>query len=160
MAILSTGKEMRKFDTGAVRDSVEGKGRCDLLPHAVLGNILDDNFLRCVGEYVYTGDQQYIEVAIDLFVQKSFPDWNTALLEVAKHYEEGSNKYEDRNFEKGMPLHCFVDSGIRHYLKFLRGDKDESHDRAVLWNLLNLLWMQKHHPEMNDLPFANKTILN
>ena len=33
---------------------------------------------------------------------------------------------------------------IRHYLKWERGDKDERHDRAVLWNLACLVWTIKH----------------
>ena len=35
----------RKFDSGAVRDIAEGKGRCDLLPLGVIGEILEDNIL-------------------------------------------------------------------------------------------------------------------
>ena len=77
----------------------------------------------------------------------------TLLLEVSKHYEEGAKKYSARNWEKGIPLHCYIDSAVRHYLKFLRGDDDERHDRAFVWNLLGALWTQLHKPELIDLPF-------
>lgn len=33
---LKTDEEIRRFDTGAVRDASDGKGRCDLLPMAAL----------------------------------------------------------------------------------------------------------------------------
>ena len=156
MAILSTGKEMRKWETGAVRDNAEGKGRCDLLPHKQIGEVLRDQFLINVGKYVYSGDKSYIHKALNIFVKKHFGNWNTALLEVSIHYEEGATKYSARNYELGIPLHCFIDSGIRHYLKHLRGDNEERHDRAVLWNFISLLWTQDNHSKLCDLPFADK----
>ena len=33
---------------------------------------------------------------------------------------------------------------VRHYLKWLRGDTDEPHDRGVVWNLLCCIWTVKH----------------
>ena len=39
MAILDSG-ERREFESGAVRDIQEGKGRCDLLPIAEVAEIL------------------------------------------------------------------------------------------------------------------------
>ena len=50
--------------------------------------------------------------------------------------ECGSKKDTDRNWEKGIPVHCFIDSAVRHYLKWRRGDTDEPHDRAFIWNIL------------------------
>ena len=80
------------------------------------------------------------------------------MLEVSKHYEDGCNKYGERNWEKGIPLHCYIDSGVRHYIKWLRGDKDEPHDRAFLWNMLGALWTQDYHPEYCDLPFSKEEV--
>ena len=74
----------------------------------------------------------------------------TMLLEVAKHFEDGALKYGDDNWRKGIPVRCYIDSSIRHYLKFLRGDQDEPHDRAFCWNILCCIWTCKHHPELND----------
>jgi hypothetical protein len=54
---------------------------------------------------------------------------------------------------KGIPLHCYIDSGVRHYLKFKRGDDDEPHGRAFVWNILGALWTQENKPELIDLPF-------
>ena len=80
------------FNTGAVRDGQEGKGRMDLLP------------VR-------------------------------ALIEVAKIFEAGAKKYAARNWEKGIPLSRYMDSGLRHAMKFLGGDRDEPHLAMACWNL-------------------------
>lgn len=44
----------RKFDSGAVRDIAEGKGRCDLLPLGVIGRILEDNVLTLNEKIIIT----------------------------------------------------------------------------------------------------------
>ena len=72
------------------------------------------------------------------------------LLEVSIHFEEGAKKYGENNWQKGIPVHCYIDSAVRHYLKYLRGDKDEPHDRAFCWNLMCAIWTCKHKPELND----------
>ncbi|MBQ2469084.1 MAG: hypothetical protein II503_05300, partial [Clostridia bacterium] len=77
---------------------------------------------------------------------------SNALLEVAIHFEEGCKKYGERNWQKGIPLHSFIDSAIRHYLKFQRGDDDERHDRAFLWNILCAMWTVQNKPELDDIP--------
>lgn len=153
--IKDSGKR-REFGTGAVRDIAEGKGRCDLLPLNAVGLVTDDPVLADIGSYVHTGDIIYLKDVICFFSCQHFGDIYTAILEVAKHYEEGCKKYGERNWEKGIPLHCYIDSGVRHYLKFRRGDDDERHDRAFIWNLLGALWTQERHPKLIDLPFAEQ----
>jgi hypothetical protein len=74
-------------------------------------------------------------------------------LDVAKQYEDGAKKYESRNWEKGQPLHVYIDSGVRHYLKFKVGLTDEPHLRAFVWNILGAIWTHINKPEMIDLPF-------
>ena len=154
---LKDSGERREFETGAVRDISEGKGRCDLLPLETIGNWFGDLTLIEIGEYVYDGNIEHIRTAMNFFITARYHNRQEALLEVAKHYEDGAKKYKDRNWEQGIPLHCYIDSGVRHYLKFMRGDTDEPHDRAFLWNMLGLLWTQENKPEMIDLPFAEVT---
>ncbi len=146
----------RQFESGAVRDIAEGKGRCDLLPLDIIGEYWEDVVLAKIGEFIYDGNPLNLIVAITHASLRFFGthDRSTVLIEVSKHYEEGAKKYADRNWEKGIPLHCFIDSAVRHYLKARRGDEDERHDRAVLWNLFGALWTMKHHPDLIDLPFA------
>ncbi len=147
----------REFKTGAVRDVTEGKGRCDLLPLDVVADTVENGrIFRHIDEYIRTGNLTYLLAVIHSFQKEHYGDSYTALLELAKHYEEGANKYAERNWEQGIPLHCYIDSGVRHYLKHLRGDTDEPHDRAFLWNMYGAVWTHKHLPEMIDLPFKEK----
>lgn len=152
MDILDSGKR-REFQSGAVRDITENKGRCDLLPLDVIADIEVDTIFEYINDYIRSGNYTNIESAIEMFSIEVFGDINTAYLELAKHYEEGAKKYDERNWEKGIPLHCYIDSGVRHYLKYRRGDTDEPHARAFLWNMLGAIWTHKHLPEMIDLPF-------
>ena len=137
----------REFDTGAVRDIADGKGRCDLLPLDIVGELLDKPILEYIESFKETKDPDHLIEAIEMFSD----DWVTTVLEVSKHFEAGANKYTANNWKKGIPLHCYIDSGVRHYLKYLRGDTDEPHDRAFVWNILGALWTLKHKPELDDI---------
>ena len=155
MEIKDSG-ERRGFDTGAVRDIADGKGRCDLLPLDIVGAIANDSILSLINNFIRTGDAESLHKVIARFSEDNFDNLETAMLEVSKHYEDGAKKYAERNWEKGIPLHCYIDSGVRHYLKYRRGDVDEPHDRAFLWNMLGALWTQKNKPDLIDLPFGKE----
>lgn len=107
--LIKDSGDRTAFNTGAVRDMHEGKGRLDLLP--------------C-----------------------------SAILELAKHCENGALKYGERNVDKGIPQHSFIDSGLRHLFKYLRGDKDENHLVAALWNIAWAVNQEAEMPEMQDIP--------
>lgn len=159
--MIKDSGERQEFSTGAVRDITEGKGRCDLLPLDVVSeyftrNGKPDKVLGRISQYIMEGDKKYLFSALDHFNELCWGNNKTMLLEVAIHYEDGCNKYGDRNWEKGIPLHCYIDSGVRHYLKWLRGDEDEPHDRAFVWNLLCAMWTLENKPELNDLPCAKR----
>lgn len=151
----------REFDTGAVRDIQEGKGRCDLLPLDVICEIYHDKsphigrglVLDSINCFMHTGDTEYLKDALETFLLNDDPwdcNWSTMFLEVSKHFEEGAKKYGEHNWQKGIPTHCYIDSAVRHYLKWSRGDNDEPHDRAFCWNILCCIWTCIHKPELND----------
>ena len=160
--ILDSGNR-REFETGAVRDIQEGKGRCDLLPLDVVSDFLEDTIIEYICKFQKNGHIVYLYSALKLFAfngpidrhnmfdeigeTKRHAHW---VLEVSKHFEEGCKKYGENNWQKGIPVRCYIDSAVRHYLKFLRGDKDEPHDRAFCWNILCAIWTCKHKPELND----------
>ena len=156
--MINDSGERREFETGAVRDIDEDKGRCDLLALEPIANIFDDSIFRYIDNYICTGAQIWLFKVFKNFCEVNYGNLETAMLDVSVHYAEGCAKYGERNWEKGIPLHCYIDSAVRHYLKFLRGDKDEHHDRAFLWNLLGALWTQTHKPELCDLPFSKKEV--
>lgn len=161
MEILDSG-ERREFESGAVRDIQEGKGRCDLLPLAEVAEILkilDADFepldyiaMLIKPPHSLKSDKELAYRAIVSFCKDNKWDIVTALLEVAKHFEDGCKKYGERNWEKGIPAHCYIDSAVRHYLKWERGDTDEPHDRAFVWNMLCFAWTIENRPECRDLP--------
>ena len=141
------------FDTGAVRDMREGKGRCDLMPLEVVAKCLykdNDKFdfiLYDIRYFMKEHATSYLYNALRNFCELHWGSPYTMLLEVAKHFEEGAKKYGENNWQKGIPVHCYIDSAVRHYLKWLRGDKDEPHDRAFVWNLMCCIWEVDYRPK-------------
>ena len=151
----------REYESGAVRDIQEGKGRCDLMPLDVVAGFFragcNDKAARVMNklyEYQISHSVVYLQDAVmDFMNGDCFPDANTALLEVSKHFEEGAAKYGENNWRKGIPESSYIDSAVRHYLKWLRGDDDERHDRAFVWNIMCLIWTHEHittNPEMPE----------
>lgn len=134
----------REFETGAVRDIQEGKGRCDLMPLDIVGKYMDDLVLLSIGRFQETGDVVYLYTTLNHFERAIGKSQADLMLEVAVHFENGAKKYGERNWQKGLPVSCYIDSAVRHYLKFLRGDTDERHDRAFVWNILCCIWTIKH----------------
>lgn len=76
----------------------------------------------------------------------------TAIIELSKHCEAGALKYGERNVDKGIPQHSFIDSGIRHLFKYLRGDRDENHLVAALWNIAWAVEQEHTKPHLQDIP--------
>jgi hypothetical protein len=102
---------MRECPSGAVRDNSDGKGRMDLLPgHALL--------------------------VVHSMVDTHWPDATMAL---AKIFEKGANHYAARNWEQGMFVDWFIDSGQRHLEKAIAGWDDEPHLFMALWNFMCLV---------------------
>lgn len=62
-----------------------------------------------------------------------------AMRRLAKHYENGALKYDDRNWEKGQPLSVFLDSALRHIFAVLEGKRDEDHAAAAAWNMMGFI---------------------
>lgn len=137
----------REFSTGAVRDIQEGKGRCDLMPLDVIANLLDDEVIDYIGNFQTTGYTSVLYKALKSFAGDNLPD---SVLELAVHFEDGAKKYGEHNWQKGIPENCYIDSAVRHYLKFLRGDTDERHDRAFIWNIVCLIWTHEHITEVHN----------
>ena len=157
MMIQDSGKR-REYESGAVRDIQEGKGRCDLMPLDVVAEYLtvdgDKNpVLMSIYQFQETGYTERLFDILDFFNNQNWEYDETMLLEVSKHFEEGAKKYGENNWQKGIPESSYIDSAVRHYLKWLRGDDDERHDRAFVWNIICLIWTHEHittNPEMPE----------
>ena len=147
--IVDSGNR-QEFPSGAVRDMRAGKGRCDLVPLDVLTKLMDcyehDTVLPYLALYAEEKTTHNLYGALIEFAHLAFQDSvETMVLEVAKHFEDGCEKYGEDNWRKGVPEWCYLDSAIRHYLKWRRGDNDERHDRAFVWNLMCCCWEVDYH---------------
>lgn len=144
--MIKDSGERRTFDSGAVRDIQQGKGRCDLMPLAVVATLLEaltggDYIMREIARFAKFRKTQCLYKALMGFATVAYGDSvETMLLEVSKHFEEGALKYGENNWQKGLPVNCYLDSAIRHYLKWRRGDKDENHHLAFVWNIMCCIW--------------------
>ena len=159
--VLDSG-DRTNFSTGAVRDLHVGKGRFDLMPLDILayfcsGDVnsdkVDQSFviiLQNIFNFKCTGNIGFIHATIHEFCNKLNISYYDMLLELAVHFESGADKYGEHNWEKGIPIHSFLDSGIRHLCKYYSGKTDERHDRAFIWNMTCMIWMLIHRPELND----------
>lgn len=148
--MIKDSGERREFSTGAVRDSgdpANPKGRCDLMPLGVAARVLDgDSILDDIYLFQETLDTEHLLFALRTFAS-TYDNIATMFLEVAIHFFEGCQKYGENNWQKGIPVSCYIDSAVRHYLKWLRGDNDERHDRAFVWNILCCIWEVDYHVE-------------
>ena len=172
--MIKDSGDRKVFESGGVRDISVGKGKCDLLPLKEVYELMEyaenryDNEykigyvspIRFIHNYLAAaeahpfgiGEESFIYEALCAFaIREAGWDIPTLVLEVSKHFEEGAAKYKRNNWRLGLDASCYLDSGIRHYLKWKRGDDDERHDRAFVWNMLCMIWTVRNRPECNDL---------
>ena len=140
-----------EFPSGAVRDRQVGKGRCDLLPLYEIFDLTDWVELLNIEQFKQSGESDFLFHALNAFV-KSIQCFGMAdlLLSVAHRFEDGAMKYGDNNWRRGIPCSCYIDSAVRHYLKWRRGDTDENHADAFAWNILCCIWTAQNMPELNE----------
>ena len=148
--MIKDSGERRTFETGAVRDIQEGKGRCDLMPLQVVARLLEirtgDYIIKAIAAFLDKQDTKLLYAALLSFSHVAFHGQiETMILETAIHFEQGAKKYGENNWQKGLPVNCYMDSALRHYLKWRRGDKDEFHHRSFVWNLMCCIWEVDYH---------------
>ena len=155
--MIKDSGERTKFESGAVRDMHGGKGRCDLLPLDVVAKLYKGNPYYDIFNYLHifteNGDKDKLLGALVCFYRQSLKIRETMVLELACHYEDGCKKYGVNNWKKGIPVSSYIDSAVRHLLKYIRGDQDERHDRAFCWNIVCAMWTIENKPDYMDLPF-------
>ena len=155
MGTIKDSGNRREFESGAVRDMADPsnpKGRCDLMPLEVVAVVLEDKIVHLLGRFLASYNSKYLYEAISEFAEQAYiGDYSTMLLEVAIHFEEGAAKYGVHNWKKGIPVWCYIDSATRHYLKWRRGDQDEAHHRAFIWNLMCRCWEVDYRDENSNI---------
>lgn len=139
--------ERRRFETGAVRDISEGKGRFDLLPLDILGTANQDNRLTNISNYQKTNDTTYLYAAMSAINYRMDYD---LIARIARHFENGAKKYDENNWKQGIPCKCYIDSAVRHYFKWVLLEIDEDHEAAYYWNIMCCIWTHENIPEMQS----------
>jgi hypothetical protein len=71
------------------------------------------------------------------------------LRRAAEACAEGSEKYGDYNWEKGMPISDLLNHAIRHVYKYLEGDRSEDHLGHATWNMMAACHSEELWPELN-----------
>ena len=86
MGKIKDSGHRKEFESGAVRDCADGRGRCDLLPldiiaeyvggnmarNAATKNNVISNILGIISEFLYDGQKEGIYVAIQEFVSERY----------------------------------------------------------------------------------------
>jgi hypothetical protein len=65
---------------------------------------------------------------------------------LATHLTKGAKKYDARNWMKASgqdELERFRESAARHFFQWLRGDTDEDHAMAVVFNINGALYVEE-----------------
>ena len=186
IGIAGLNNKVTEFSTGAVRDIQEDKGRMDLMPLDVVGDLeklwcnsfieefryteteLVNDIYYNIHEFIYYGNSQALLKAMVKFIvindewckpaKAEVEYFGYAMLDISMHYKQGLEKYGERNWEKGIPLHSYIDSAVRHFIKWRTHFNDERHDRAFMWNLMCCLHTYRYidKPELMDLPFCKE----
>lgn len=80
-----------------------------------------------------------------------------AMRRIAETYAEGSIKYGDRNWEKGLPFSNILNHVLAHIYEYMDGasldDDAEDNLAHAAWGLIALMHYEREHPECNDLPW-------
>jgi len=86
-----------------------------------------------------SGERQDFESGARRDISEGKPRFDLIELSALRKWAElmgrGAQKYGARNWELGMPVTRFVESGLRHFYQYLEGDRTEDHLAAVLFNV-------------------------
>jgi len=140
--------QRQKFQTGAQRDTSQGKPRFDLIDIEVLDimqQVAGGEPLVIDGsEPLHTGFLPAQEVREDLIPE-------LMLNRLGGLYHRGAQKYSDNNWKRGIPLSRIYESLFRHLIQWRAGDTSEDHLAAVIWNATALMWTE-HNVNNEELP--------
>ena len=152
-----------EFETGAVRDIQQGKGRFDLMPLDAVENLLwtyehgnyaasgmFSDVIAYIDNFKRNGTSGSLSQAVCCYARATRKDIFALMLDVARHFENGALKYGEHNWEKGIPVSPYIDSAVRHLMKDCACETDEDHAAAFVWNCMCAAWTMGHKPEMDD----------
>lgn len=129
------------YDSGAIREPPTNKGRYDLLSPIALCDMLTS----------LNEDMSPIQRPIDM------DELGSGLQRLALVLEKGAEKYPERNWEEGIPIHRCFDSAFRHYIQAMGGMRDEDHLGLCAANIMFMLHLMAKI-NTGDLPVSLLTL--
>lgn len=167
-----------EFDTGAVRDVTTGKGRFDLIPLGIMGEVIEtfDSLVKegktgqCSYSFFLARCEQFLQgaphtlmiyAAVDVLHMGASVGIGVqeTVLRFAKLMENGAHKYGERNWELGQPLSRYIDSAIRHLTQWHMAESgefpelaEEDHYAAVFFNLCGAIYCWRGIYQNKTLP--------
>lgn len=73
------------------------------------------------------------------------------LRRLAETYGEGSLKYGDENWLKGIDTKNLMNHALTHLNKYMAGDKTEDHLAHAAWNLFAIMHNEELLPKMQNI---------
>jgi len=122
------------FNSNSIIDSTNGEGRCDLLPLEVISNCFNDDVIFYISLFLKDNDSDLFNCILKDFLINNNISWCDAVLIASKHIGE----------YKEQPLPILVDSLVKHYLKYINGDKDEDHLSEFLWYIFACMYVSRN----------------
>ena len=82
---------------------------------------------------------------------------------LARHYGVGAQKYDDRNWEKGLRWSLIYNSMQRHIGQFVSGERLDKetgshHLVCAAWHIIALWWYDNHRKGTDDLVVKRRRI--
>lgn len=150
------------WQTGAQRDTNEGKPRWDSIPIRHLdwyqelesgvsaADLVDKSGPPITGTLPMSIDEWHktADGHVEGNVVAPHPDYRPDLIpdimlnRLAHLYGRGARKYDDNNWKKGIPLARVWASLLRHAFAWIMGDRSEDHLAAIIWNATTLMWTE------------------
>jgi hypothetical protein len=159
---------------GIVADPITGQGNARRIPDAVLDKDLQNAIERLKKQKEEMDKEERKKEGLRFNAGKNRmelvpPEWEWALADVTT---QGSNKYDARNWEKGMDWSNMIGCMKRHIAKFLAGERYDGeefdleagttgchHLAMVAWNALALMSYDLREIGTNDLPKLSMKLL-
>lgn len=157
---LKDSGERQEFSTGAVRDTATGKLRWGLVSPYFIRAIFDcdtNGQYRPIYAITYFQETHNVDYLI-----LAFTELDGKMEDMIIHLEKGAKKYNDHNWQRGIPVSRCIDSLYRHLISFANGETDEDHKAAAKCNIMFIYHYMKAiergvlPAELNDLPRYTK----
>ena len=135
------------FDTGAFRDKTDYRydlmspHLCDLIFVAERHYRTLARFLLELWQYPSIDNSRFLLDTLEKFVRATAAPLSIPHL-YAQALHEGTVKFGERNWEKGIPECNLVNHALYHLFRLHAGDQSEHHLSHLVWNVITIIHFQ------------------